>query len=162
MATGPPPQLTSFASIPSHTATGQPSYIDHTAAGPLIPAFQVLQIHQTYSPADQPGFRDFRQAGALPISNWAAQDFEDRQSSAGTPPKPVVHGRKKKALHYLRTLEGYGGYYMNLPVRDPRGIFCMHSVPCCSGPFDNAGQCISSRCGGCCSCQLPMPLARQE
>ena len=161
MATGTPPRPATLASTASPPAFGQQSCRDQ---GLLIPAIHGQHRHQTHSSAGQSGYRDWRQTGALTPSNWAAQDpyFDDRQSSAGTPPEPAVRGRKKKTLHYLRTQEGNGGYYMELPVQDPRGIFCLHSVPCCSGPFDDAGHCRSSRYGGCCSCKLPMPLARQE
>ena len=161
MATGTPPRPATLASTVSPPAFGQQSGQDQ---GLLIPAIHGQHSHQTHSSADQPEYRDSRQTGALASSTWAAQDpcFEDRQSSAGTPPEPAVRGMKRKALHYLRSQEGYGGYYMDFRVQDPRGIFCLHSVPCCSGPFDDAGHCRSSRCGGCCSCKLPMPLARQE
>lgn len=152
MTAGTPPRSAIFVSAASSPAFGQQSSRDQEL---LISAIHGQHKHQTPSLADQPGYRDWRQAAQDPY-------FDDRQSSAGTPPEPAVCGRKRKVLHYLRTQEGYGGHFMDLRVQDPRGIFCLHSVPCCSGPFDDAGQCTASRWGGCCSCKLPMPLGRQE
>ncbi|KAL0025794.1 hypothetical protein WJX79_000398 [Trebouxia sp. C0005] len=66
-----------------------------------------------------------------------------------------------KKLARLRDKSVCGGHYMDFAVNDPRGIFCLHSVPCCSGPFDEAGQCSSSSNGGFCSCKLPVtPLIK--
>ena len=63
-------------------------------------------------------------------------------------------------LALIKARKGKGGQYMDFSIRDPGGIFCLESVPCCSGPFDDAGQCKSSQLGGFCSCKLPVPVIR--
>lgn len=156
----------STASSSTHPFSVSPilaySEVQPSSGDQLISAIHVQHRHETYSSADEPGYRDCGKAGAPLSLKWASNPNSDgRQTSADTPPEPAVRNRQMAALLYSRTHKGYGGHYMDLPAQDPRGIFCLHSVPCCSGPFDDAGRCISSGCGGYCSCNLPMPLERQ-
>lgn len=94
-------------------------------------------------------------------SSWTiADDYLDCARTPAPLPQAAVPLMNKK-LAKLRARSGCGGYYMDFATNDPRGIFCLHSVPCCSGPFDSAGECTSSSNGGFCSCKLSMaPLIR--
>ena len=50
------------------------------------------------------------------------------------------------------------GYAIHRSMQDRRGIFCLDTVPCCSGPFTESGQCVSAVLGGVCSCKCKLPL----
>lgn len=142
-------------------AQGQPLYENH---GLLIPAIHA-QRQQAQPFTSSPEYRDCYQADALAGSEWAANHSracsDDHRTSVDMPPEPPQRRNMRLALLQLRSQRGGEGHYMDSSIKDPRGIFCLHSVPCCSGPFTDAGQCISSHYGRFCSCKLPMPLARQ-
>ena len=85
-----------------------------------------------------------------------ADDCPDRfRQGQEIPPEPVQGFNNKLELPQARRTCG-GGRYLDVSVQDPRGIFCLESVPCCSGPFTNTGECLSSTLGGFCVCKLPM------
>ena len=142
-------------------AQGQPLHVDR---GLLIPA--VYARRQQAQPLnDSPEYRDCYQAEALAGSDWASDHSracsDEHDTLANMPPEPAQRHNKRLAFLQLESQRGDEGHYMDLSIKDPRGIFCLHSVPCCSGPFTDAGKCSASHCGRFCSCKLPMPLARQ-
>ena len=62
-------------------------------------------------------------------------------------------------IQYLQQLnKAPDGYAIHRSMQDRRGIFCLDTVPCCSGPFTESGQCVSAVLGGVCSCKCKLPL----
>ncbi len=162
-----PPNSFSRAPPPSITASAQ---VHPVLASPCQRAAGCLQMDQdTVSHdsdqsfvSDQPKSVLFHHANPTDAdSRWTGGDsYPDHTHAPITMTREALPPLNRK-LARLRAKSAHDGHYMDFAVNDPRGIFCLHSVPCCSGPFDKAGQCSSSSNGGFCSCKLPMaPLIK--
>ena len=138
---------------------GQPLHQDQE---PLIPAVHA-QRRQPHLPSSQPRCRDCNPEQVHIASDCAANTecLDQCQFSADILSKAADQHNKVMTCVQPRPKRDQGGHFLDMPVKDPRGIFCLHSVPCCSGPFNEAGLCYTSCSGRFCSCQLPMPLARR-
>ena len=162
-----PPTSFSCAPSPSITASAQ---VHPVLASPCQRAAGCLQMdqdtvshdnHQNFAPEQPDNFLFHHVNPTDADSRWTEDDgYPDHNRAPITMTREVLPPLNNK-LARLRAESAYGGHYMDFAVSDPRGIFCLHSVPCCSGPFDKAGQCSSSSNGGFCSCKLPVaPLIK--
>jgi len=162
-----PPSSFSCAPAPSITASAQAHPVP---ASPCQRAAGCLQMdqdtvshdsHQSFAPGHPDSFLCHHANPTAADSRWTEGDgYPDQTRAPITVTREALPPLNNK-LARLRAKSAYGGHYMDFAMSDPRGIFCLHSVPCCSGPFDKAGQCSSSSNGGFCSCKLPMvPLIK--
>lgn len=162
LATVTPPSITNCSQVHSLVASAAPciAAVHPQPAGHRAGGFHDSSMSQQSGescnhPRSAP-FSHLVQASAE--TKWAEADqcFHQYRATTAMSQPPKVH--KKLAL--LRARKGYGGHYIDFSVKDRRGIFCLDSVPCCSGPFDGAGLCTSSKRRGFCSCTLQMPVIR--
>lgn len=72
--------------------------------------------------------------------------------------QPKVTQAGQRAHQRQQPTKAVDGYSLHRSRMDARGMFCLESVPCCSGPFTEDGQCMSATLGGVCSCKLTLPL----
>lgn len=153
---GQPPSITASSDIYSLAVTAAPPQTGDQRAGVLRHMHNdaMSDNRDQSTAAGQPRGTLFQHSDTESSWTVAADYLDCTRTPAPVPQAAVPHINKKLAK--LRARSGCGGYYMDFATNDPRGIFCLHSVPCCSGPFDSAGDCTSSSNGGFCSCKLPM------
>ena len=72
--------------------------------------------------------------------------------------QPTAAQAAQRVQHLQQTNKAPDGYAIHRSMQDRRGLFCLDTVPCCSGPFTDSGQCVSAVLGGACSCKLKLPL----
>ena len=144
-------------------------------AGPSVVSTPGLMLAPPTS--QQPAYPAFTQpqrAGSSPSSTapnstcfmagvYRKRLTESSVDTAGLIPA-VRQGCVKSALEprqWQQYKRADGRCSLRRPLRDTRGIFCLDAVPCCPGPFTEAGLCQSGISGGVCCCKLSVPLQRR-